>query len=61
MRSLLKYINIEQLNTNNPRELWSELNNLGTCMKAQIPMEIYGSDGKITNDTNTVLNNGSQN
>ncbi len=51
-----KSINIEQLNTNNPREFWNELNNLGPRKKTQIPMEVYDSESNITNNTNTVLN-----
>ncbi len=44
------------MNTNNPTEFWNELNNLGPHKKTQIPMEVYDSEGNITNNTNTVLN-----
>ncbi len=44
------------MNTNNPREFWNKLNNLGPRKKTQIPMEVYDSEGNITNNTNTVLN-----
>lgn len=51
-----KRFNIEHLNTNNPKEFWSELEKLGPRKSTQIPMEVYDNSGNITNNTKTVLN-----
>ncbi len=51
-----KRIHIEQLNTNNPREFWSELNNLGPRKKTCIPMEVYDDNGIVLSDHRSVLN-----
>jgi hypothetical protein len=43
-----KMINIEKLNTTNPKAFWSELNKLGPRKKGNIPKEVYDNEGCVT-------------
>ncbi len=59
MKGINVYIlNVYILNTNNPREFWSELNNLGPCKKTCIPMELYDDtcNGIVLSNHRPVLN-----
>ena len=53
-----KQFDIERLNTDNPKEFWNALNNLGPRKSTMIPMEVYDKDGTIIaiGDKQTVLN-----
>jgi hypothetical protein len=46
---------IERLNTENPREFWNHLNNLGPKRACDIPFEVYTSDGRVSTDSAEVL------
>jgi hypothetical protein len=50
-----KMISIEQLNTQNPRQFWAELNKLGPRKKESIPTEIYDENGQVSDDPIEVL------
>jgi asparagine synthetase B (glutamine-hydrolysing) len=50
-----KMMQIEKLNTNNPREFWNELKKLGPRKKVDIPLEVYGNNGEIITDVHSVL------
>jgi hypothetical protein len=49
-------INIEKLNTENPKAFWAELNKLGPRKKENIPLEVYDSNGNVTSTVPDVLN-----
>ena len=49
-----KQINIERLNTENPREFWEELKKLGPRKSSKIPMQVYDESGHVTGDINKV-------
>ena len=52
-----KQVEISHLNTENPKEFWSEINKLEPKRtNNNIPMEIIDNDGNIVNDIDTVLN-----
>jgi hypothetical protein len=50
-----KRINIERLNTENPREFWKALNNLGPRKKNNIPMQVYDEEGNVTGEIDKVM------
>ncbi len=50
-----KRINIERLNTENPREFWSTLKNLGPRKTNNIPMQVYDDEGNITGEIDEVM------
>ncbi len=50
-----KRIQIEKLNTDNPREFWNSLGNLGPQPKSGIPMEVYDGEGNVTGEKKIVI------
>ena len=50
-----KRIDIETLNTENPREFWREVKNLGPRKIIEIPTSVYSDSGSITNNISDVL------
>ena len=46
---------IEKLNTDDPKEFWKTLKNLGPRKKQQIPIEVYNEQGEVTTDPIQVL------
>ena len=50
-----KIIEIEQVETRDPRRFWDYLSKLGPKRKAQIPHEVFGEDGNLVRDRLSVL------
>ena len=48
-------INIENLDVNNPRQFWREIDKLKPKTKTNIPMQAFNKDGKIVNNPIQVL------
>ena len=48
-------IKIESINTNNPREFWNAIKNLGPKKKCDIPIETYDDLGNVITDQEQVL------
>lgn len=44
------------MTTTNPNEFWSKIRNIGPRKRSDIPMEVYGSDGSILYDEDSVRN-----
>ncbi len=53
-----KQLNIENINTKNPREFWRLISNIGPCKKKpnNIPLEVLLENGEVIKDVPTVLN-----
>ena len=51
-----KMIEIEKLNTDNPKAFWAELKKLGPRKKDSIPMEVYDENGLISSSLPFVIN-----
>ena len=51
-----KIIEIEKLETNNPREFWKHIKSLGPVKKQSIPECVRISDEEVTSDENIVIN-----
>ena len=47
--------NVEQVSTENPKEFWDHIKQLGPKRKGSIPMEVYGYDENINSDENFVF------
>ena len=47
--------NLESINTNNPKEFWDHIKNLGPRKKMEIPMRVYSPEGEILSDKPEVL------
>ena len=50
-----KMIEIENLNTKNPKEFWAALKKLGPRQNVTLPLEVYDDDGQVTADLPTVF------
>ncbi len=49
-------IEIERLNTSDPREFWKMLQKLGPTRKDYIPWEVYDENGQVQREKDYVLN-----
>ena len=47
--------NIDNLDVNNPKQFWREIDKLKPKTKTNIPMQAFTKDGKIVNDPVQVL------
>ena len=50
-----KFTAIEELETNNPKSFWEQINNLGPKKPSKIPEEVYDESGNIIYDRGKVL------
>ena len=47
---------LEEVNTSNPNEFWESIKRLGPRKKAEIPWEVYDSEGFICTDKSVIMN-----
>ena len=49
-------VEVENMTTSNPNEFWEKIKKLGPRKTQRIPMEVYGEDGTVLTDDETILN-----
>ena len=47
---------IENINTEDPKQFWQHIKNLGPSTRKDIPEQVYNDEGSLVSDKNHVLN-----